>query len=157
MISSHCGLRIHDARYARDGKDVGLVETSFRQQKPTKGNNSYPLIKNNMTAIKLNLLPKCRQAADFCAYMCHCVLFAFSFLILCVCVCESYDLRRKEVKAERMTYGSGKQQKFMLPFLFGNFLFLFQFQGVVLFAFGVRNVCATCDPNLPSYFIGDTL
>lgn len=31
--------------------------------KPTKGNNSEPLIKNNMTAIKLNLLPKCRQAA----------------------------------------------------------------------------------------------
>jgi len=56
-----------------------------------------------------------------------------------------------------MTYGSGKQQKFMLPFLFGNFLFLFQFQGVVLFAFGVRNVCATCDPNLAFYFISDTL
>jgi len=111
VISSHCGLRIHDARYARDGKDVGLVETSFRQQKPTKGNNSYPLIKNNMTAIKLNLLPKCRQAADFCAYMCHCVLFAFSFLILCVCVCVCVrELRPTEKGGESRTNDVRKWQ-----------------------------------------------
>lgn len=58
--------------------------------KPTKGNNSEPLIKNNMTAIKLNLLPKCRQAA---LALPPSLLLSFTlslslFLSLSVCVCE---------------------------------------------------------------------
>lgn len=65
--------------------------------KPTKGNNSEPLIKNNMTAIKLNLLPKCRQAAlatprspSLPLTLIHSVSVSVSVSV-CVCVRKNYD------------------------------------------------------------------
>lgn len=82
MISI-CGGSGAGCQGAREQRE-GLVETSFRQQKPTKGNNSYPLIKNNTTAIKLNLLPKCRQAADSRCVPRMCATFSgFPSLMVC--------------------------------------------------------------------------
>lgn len=82
----------------------GLVETSFRQQKPTKGNNSYPLIKNNMTAIKLNLLPKCRQAAESLPLALPPSLLLRMCATVSLSLFENYDLRMNGAK------GAGSQE-----------------------------------------------
>jgi len=60
-----------------------------------------------MTAIKLNLLPKCRQAADS-VRMCATVSYSLSaFSFLCVCVRE---LRATEKGGERRTNDVRKWQ-----------------------------------------------